>query len=236
MLRRSINNETCTHSTTHRRARSAPPTRSTMKDVLTNNTYYTRDDTDLKMSPIDSKATRNTSVQRIKRQIELYNNLVNKVASGQGNNDPYESIADDIKKYVAYINDSNEDTDSNEVGKTSSMTCATYLFTHSPTHIWITFLYTNSLTRLVKNNGVDHSTRVKLAENAICSHLKGHFGQLHHALKRIDRSNSGCVNYSEFRSTIASTGAIINDNDLQLLYQVLAHLFTDAIPQSLTRL
>jgi len=88
-----------------------------MKDVLADNTLYTRDDTDLKMSPIDSKATRNNSVQRIKRQIELYNNLVNKAASGHGNTDPYESITDDIKKYVAYINDTSDRNNKNEAGK-----------------------------------------------------------------------------------------------------------------------
>ena len=117
LVRRSIHDEIGPHSHVHRRARSAPPSRLTMKDVLADNTLYTRDDTDLKMSPIDSKATRNNSVQRIKRQIELYNNLVNKAASGHGNTDPYESITDDIKKYVAYINDTSDRNNKNEAGK-----------------------------------------------------------------------------------------------------------------------
>ena len=106
----------------------------------------------------------------------------------------------------------------------------THSLTHSPTYS-LTYSLAYSLTHLlthlvVKTPIFDHSNRVKLAENAICSHLKGHFGQLHHMLKKIDKSNSGKVSYSEFKAAIAKTGAIINENDLQLLYKV--------PPQSLT--
>jgi len=87
---------------------------------------------------------------------------------------------------------------------------------------------------VVKTSIFDHSNRVKLAENAICSHLKGHFGQLHHMLKKIDKSNSGNVSYSEFKAAIAKTGAIINENDLQLLYKVLTHSLNHSLTYLLT--
>ena len=83
------------------------------------------------------------------------------------------------------------------------------------------FIYRNNNNE--KNNGKIpnddvKNDQIKNTEISILNHLSGRIGGLRNHLQKMDISNSGVLNFSEFRASIAQLGVEVSQSDLFAVY------------------
>ena len=83
------------------------------------------------------------------------------------------------------------------------------------------FIYRNDNNEKNKNripNDDVKKDQIKNTELSILNHLSGRIGGLRNHLQKMDISNSGVLNFSEFRTSIAQLGVEVSQSDLFAVY------------------